>query len=137
MNQIIFSFIPTAIATLLELFWVLVGHYLALYQPYSELFRGNASPASSLGLKYTNIPPVLIAQRAIRHGHIFLFLVSMMVITANLLAVALGGIFYQSSQLSDIMVAYPFSTSINPDIENVILMDSIQVETFAKDTEGY
>ena len=59
-----------------------------------------------------------------------------MVITANFLAVALGGIFYQSSQ-SNIMVAHPFSTSINTDIQNVILMDGVQVETFAKDTEGY
>ena len=137
MTQIIFSFIPTAIATLLESFWVLVGHYLALYQPYSELCSGNASPASSLGLKYTNIPPVLIGPRALRHGHIFLFLVSMMVITANLLAVALGGIFDQSSQLSDITVAYPFTTSINTVIQNMISMGGVQVGTFAKDTEEY
>ena len=36
-----------------------------------------------------------------------------MVITANFLAVALGGIFDRSSQLltSDIMVTYPFTTS--------------------------
>ena len=136
-TQIIFSFIPTAIATLLESFWVLVGHYLALYQPYSELCRGNASPASSLGLKYTNIPPVLVAPRALRHGHVFLFLASMMVITANFLTVALGGIFDQSLQPSDIVVGYLYATSINTDIQNVISMDGVQVETFAKDTEEY
>ena len=41
-----------------------------------------------------------------------------MVITANFLAVALGGIFDRSSQLltSDIMVTYPFTTSINTEI---------------------
>ena len=139
MTHIIFSFIPTAtaIATLLESFWVLVGHYLALYQPYRELCRGNASPASSLGLKYTNIPPVLIAPRALRHGHIFLFLASMMVITANFLTVALGGIFDQSSQPYTITVTYPYTTSINTDIQNVISMDEVQVGTFAKDTEEY
>ena len=137
MTQIIFSFIPTAIATLPESPWVLVGHYLALYQPYRELCRGNTSPASSLNLKYTNIPPVLIAPCALRHGHIVLFLVSMIVITANLLVVALGGIFDQSPQLSDIMVAYPFTTSINTNIQNVISMDGVQAGTFAKDTEEY
>ena len=125
--QIIFSFFPTVIATLLEPFWVLVGRYLALYQPYTELRRGNASPDSSLGLKYTNIPPVLIAPRALRHGHIILFLASMMVITANFLAVALGGIFDRGFKplTSDLVVTYPFTTSI--DTEDV-------AETFAKDT---
>ena len=139
MTQIIFSFIPTVIATLLEPFWVLVGRYLALYQPYTELRRGNPSPASSLGLKYTNIPPVLIAPRALRHGHIILFLASMMVITANFLAVALGGIFDQSSRLltSDIMVTYPFTTSINTTIYRVFESDGLPVETFAKDTSEH
>ena len=133
MTQIIFSFIPTVIATLLEPFWALVGRYLALYQPYIELRRGNASPDSSLGLKYTNIPPVLIAPRALRHGHIFLFLASMIVITANFLAVALGGIFDRSSQLltSDIMVTYPFTTSINTEISRGNL--GLAAGTFAKE----
>ncbi|PUU79494.1 hypothetical protein B9Z19DRAFT_1125088 [Tuber borchii] len=118
-TQIIFSFVPTAIATLLEPFWVLVGRYLALYQPYTELGRGNASPDSSLSLKYTNIPPVLIAPRALRHGHIILFLASMMVITANFLAVALGGIFDQGFKplISDLVVTYPFTTSINTEVQ--------------------
>ena len=133
-TQIIFSFIPTVIATLLEPFWVLVGRYLALYQPYIELRRGIGSPASSLGLKYTNIPPVLIAPRALRHGHIFLFLASMMVITANLLAVALGGIFDRSFQP---LTTYPFTTSINTEIQKVISIGGIQVGTFAKDTEEH
>ena len=133
MSQVIFSFIPTVIATLLEPFWVLVGRYLALYQPYIALHKGNASPASFLGLKYTNIPPVLIAPRALRHGHPFLFLASMMVITANILAVALGGIFDRSSQLftSDIMVTYPFATSINAEILAAYTPLSWQI--FAKD----
>jgi len=138
-TQIVFSFIPTVIATLLEPFWVLVGRYLALYQPYNELHRGNASPAFSLGLKYTNIPPVLIAPRALRHGHIFLFLASMMVITANFLAVALGGIFDRSSQplTSDIIVTYPFTTSINTEIQRAMLLEVIPVESFAKDMEEH
>ncbi|PUU73735.1 hypothetical protein B9Z19DRAFT_1094473 [Tuber borchii] len=138
-SQIIFSFIPTVITTILEPFWVLVGRYLALYQPYTELRRGNASPASSLGLKYTNIPPVLIAPRALRHGHIFLFLASMMVITANFLAVVLGGIFDQSSRplTFDAMVTYPFTTSIDTEIQRVNSREGFPVETFAKDLEEH
>ena len=139
MTQIIFSFIPTVIATLLEPFWVLIGRYLALYQPYTELRRGNASPISSLGLKYTNIPPVLIAPRALRHGHIFLFLSSIIVITANLLAVSLGGIFDRSSQplTSDIIVTYPFTISINTKVQSVEAMGEAflgyPMQTFARD----
>ncbi|PUU79492.1 hypothetical protein B9Z19DRAFT_1125086 [Tuber borchii] len=140
-TQIIFSFVPTAIATLLEPFWTLVGRYLALYQPYTELQRGNASPDSSLGLKYTNIPPVLIAPRALHRGHIILFLASMMVITANFLAVALGGIFDQGLKplISDLTVTYPFTTSINTEIQTR-MPNSLQIyalETFAKDLEEH
>ena len=137
MSQIIFSFIPTVIATLLEPFWVLVGRYLALYQPYIKLHRGNASPASSLGPKYTNIPPVLIAPRALRHAHIFLFLASMIVITANFLAVALGGIFNRSllPLTSDIMVTYPLTTSINTEIQSANSGRNVLGGTFAKDSE--
>ena len=122
----------------MEPFWVLVGCYLALYQPYIALRRGNATPAASLGLKYTNIPPVLIAPRALRHGHIFLFLASMMVITANILAVALGGIFDRSLQplASDITVTYPFTTSIDTEIQTVHT-GAGPVNTFAKDLEEH
>ncbi|PUU81906.1 hypothetical protein B9Z19DRAFT_1190850 [Tuber borchii] len=137
-SQIIFSFIPTVIATLLEPFWALVGRYRALYQPYIELHRGNTSPASSLGLKYTNIPTVLIAPRALRHGHTSLFLASMMVITANILAVAFGGIFNRGSQplTSDIIVTYPSTTSINTEIQTVVSTKG-DPKTFAKDLEDH
>ena len=58
-----------------------------------------------------------------------------MVITANFLAVALGGIFDRSSQLltSDIMVTYPFTTSTNTEIPGGDI-GSAAVWTFA--TEG-
>ena len=121
MTRIILSFFPTIIATLQEPFWVLVGRYIALYQPYTRLRRGNAKLASLLGHKYTNIPPVLIVPSALGHGHTSFFLVSMMVITANVLAVALGEILDCSSQKlsSGIMVTYPFTTSINPETQRV------------------
>jgi len=138
-TQIIFSFIPAVIATLLEPFWVLVGRYLALYQPYTELQRGNASPDSSLGLKFTNIPPILIAPRALRHSHIILFLASMMAITANLLAVAFGGIFGPGFKplTSDLAVTYPFTTTINTEIQMENPKQRALEGTFAKDAEEH
>ena len=56
-----------------------------------------------------------------------------MVITANILSVALGGIFDRSSQLltSNIIVTYPFTTSISTEPEG----GTRWVKTFAKDPE--
>ena len=56
-----------------------------------------------------------------------------MAITANILAVALGGIFDRSSQplTSDIMVTYPFATSINAEI--LAAFSPLSWKTFARD----
>src|SRR5205085_673733 len=89
----IYSFIPTLAATLIEPLWVVVTRYLALYQPWTELRRGHSSSAASLGLKYSNLPPVLIAPRALAGSHYILFLASTVVLASNGLAVALGGLF--------------------------------------------
>jgi len=59
-----------------------------------------------------------------------------MVITANFLTVALGGIFDRSSKqlTSDIMVTFPFTASINTEIQRRLSRGG-PVETFAKDME--
>jgi len=59
----------------------------------------------------------------------------MMVITANSLSVALGGIFDRGLQRlnSDIMVIYPFTTSINTEIQRANGVDLSTAGTFAKD----
>jgi len=65
-----------------------------------------------------------------------------MVISTNFLAVALGGIFDRSSQplTSNIMLTYPFTTSINTEIPRVDpekSETSVTAGTFAKDAEEY
>ena len=62
-----------------------------------------------------------------------------MVITANILAVALGGIFDRSSQplTSDILVTYPFTTSISTQIQTAYTVGRASVKTFAKDPEEH
>jgi len=100
---------------------------------------GRTAPLGTLEMRHQ--PPLyalkihqysLIAPAEFRHDHIFLFLASMMVITANLLAVALGRIFDQSSQL---LTTHPFTTSINIEIQRATSMDGVLVETFVQDTE--
>ena len=62
-----------------------------------------------------------------------------MVITVNILAVALGGIFDPSSQplTFDIMVTYPLTTSINTEIQTWYVGGMESVRTFAKDLEEH
>lgn len=91
--QIIYSFIPTAIATFIEPFWIIVTRALCAYQPYVKLQRGNASAASSLGMKYTNLPAALIFPRALRSRNFLIASVSAASLLANFLAVAFGGLF--------------------------------------------
>lgn len=93
-DQIIYAFIPTVLATLMEPFWVLVTRYFCVYQPYTELFKGMASPITSIGLKYTNIPPALVLFRALRTRHLVLFVLATTALLANLLAVSLGSLFH-------------------------------------------
>ena len=116
--RFIYSFIPTAAATLVEPVWVVVTRYLALYQPWTELSRGHASSAASLGLKYNNLPPALIAPRAFRRRHYILSLASTVVLASNGLAVALGGLFESGLRETAIPVTFESLLSSNIDFQN-------------------
>lgn len=91
--QIIFSFIPTVIATLIEPLWVIITRSVCAYQPYIELHKGGASVASSLSVKYTNLPAALVLPRALRSGNFLISSLSGITLLANFLAVALSGLF--------------------------------------------
>ena len=121
---------------------MVVTRYLALYQPWTELYWGHSSSAASLGLKYTNLPPVLIAPRALARGHYILSLASLVVIASNGLAVALGGLFDNGRQpVSTAMaVKFPLSPSIDTQIQTKGIGITGQVNvtgTFAKDGEEH
>ena len=121
---------------------MVVTRYLALYQPWTELNRGHSSSAASLGLKYTNLPPVLIAPRALAGGHYILSLASIVVLASNGLAVALGGLFDNGPQpVSTAMaVEFPLSPSIDTLIQTKgigITVNANVTGTFAKDGEEH
>ena len=130
-------------ATLIEPVWVVVTRYLALYQPWTELNKGRSSSATSLGLKYTNLPPALIAPRALASRHYILCLASAVVLASNGLAVALGGLFDTSVQSinTTVTVEFPLSTSIDTQIPvkgSAIKTTLADVSgTFAKDGEEH
>ena len=117
--RFIYSFTPTVVATLIEPVWVVVTRYLALYQSWTELNRGHSSSAASLGLKYTNLPPVLIAPRTLAGRHYILFLDSAVALAFNGLAVALGGLFDTTLRATTNTMTFelPLSTNIDTQIQ--------------------
>ena len=123
---------------------MVVTRYLALYQPWTELSRGHSSSAASLGLKYTNLPPVLIAPRALAGRHYILSLASLVVLASNGLAVALGGLFDNGPRPVSVAAAFelPLFPSIDTQVQTKgtgILSGAIAnvTGTFAKDGEEH
>ena len=118
---------------------MVVTRYLAVYQPWTELNKGYSSSAASLGLKYTNLPPVLITPRALAGGHYILSLASLVVLASNGLAVAFGGLFDNGPL--PVSTAMTFELPLSPRIETQIQVGGKSIfwhtdyrvtETFAK-----
>ena len=121
---------------------MVVTRYLALYQPWAELNRGHSLSASSLGLKYTNLPPVLIAPRALAGSHYILSLASFVVLASNGLAVALGGLFDNGPRTVSTAMTFefPLSASIDAQIQTNGIGRTATTNvtgTFAKDGEEH
>ena len=114
---------------------MVITRYLALYQPWTELNKGHSSSASSLGLKYTNLPPALIAPRALTGSHYILSLASIVVLASNGLAVALGGLFDDGPRPVGAAMTFelPLSASIDTQIQEI----PKEFRTFANDPEEH
>ncbi|EWC47404.1 hypothetical protein DRE_00372 [Drechslerella stenobrocha 248] len=91
--QLVFSYIPTVIGTLLEPWWALLTRFISILQPLETLRRGNALASDSLTLKFESVPPPLTIFSAIKSGHYFLSILAATVLSTNILAVALGALF--------------------------------------------
>lgn len=98
----------------MEPFWVLITRYFCVYQPYTQLAKGRASPSTSLGTKYTNVPPALVLFRAFRAKHYILFSLSVTALLCNVLAIALSSLFDQDFRPTN--VPKVFTQSISPQI---------------------
>lgn len=101
------NYLPTAVATLIEPFWLSINRLLCQLQPYEEL-QTPASAKRSLFLNYSSLPPQLTVLKAVRSGHLPLAVVCLMTLLANLLAIAFSGLF--SHELRTI----PSSAQFNP-----------------------
>lgn len=89
---------------------------LALLQPFEELKEKARSPQKTVKLEYNSIPPQLVVAKAIRNGHFVLASMCLMALLANLLAVALSGLFFEDN------IRFPqpqmFPAALSPTIYN-------------------
>jgi hypothetical protein len=106
-RQMLENYIPMIIATLIEPVWVVLNRLLCLMQPFEELRSADAHPKRSIELNYSSLPPQFVLFKALRARHIVLAAVCAMALLANVLAVALGGIF--NEEILD--VSRPFDST--------------------------
>ncbi|KAF8538783.1 hypothetical protein BDD12DRAFT_884144 [Trichophaea hybrida] len=90
------SYSPTIAATLSESYLVLLGSFVSLLFPFKRLAERNATIANSLAINYDRAPPHLLLFDAIKTRNFLLALLSVSILLANVLPVALGGLFHQS-----------------------------------------
>lgn len=67
-----------------------------MMRPLEEFSFGHVMAWRSLLLKYTSLPPQLVSWRALRAGHFSLAALAAVAVMANILTVALGGLFTQT-----------------------------------------
>lgn len=87
------NFIPTAVGTVMEPFWVVLNRLLCIIQPFISLNTGATSASKSILLEYTSVPPQLVVWPALKSKHWLLAAVCAVAIAANVLTVGLSGIF--------------------------------------------
>lgn len=106
-RQLVENYIPTAIATFIEPFWVVLNRLLCVLQPFEELRRGRARASKAVTIDYTSLPPQLVFWKAFRARHFVLGSVCCMALLANLLAVAFSGLFNEDT------VSVPHTTTFS------------------------
>lgn len=100
-EQLVTNYLPTALATFMEPWWIVLNRFTCLIQPFKDLYRGSSPARKSLSTKYTSLPPQLIFWRAMKAGHFLLVIISFTGLLSNLLTVSLSGLFVQKTITSD------------------------------------
>ena len=95
-----------------------------MMRPLEELRNCNARAQRSLLLKYTSVPPPLVIWRPVKSRDVFLIVLTSTAISANVLTVALSGLFSQRQ------IYRSYSTTLQP-----LYLPSF-LETNASDTKA-
>lgn len=96
-RQLVENYIPIALATFIEPFWLILNRLLSILRPFEELRKGCARSAKSIDVDYASLPPQLLFVRAYRAGHYLLALIGFVVLSANVLSVSLSGMMYEGT----------------------------------------
>ena len=116
-QQLLFNYLPTTIATFIEPLWVAIIRVLSILMPMEELRRGNAKFEASIGANYVSLPPQLLFVRALRSRQFLLSLTCAMALLSSLLAVAFSGLFQQTVLIEEIPAS--MKRSLQPFLLNV------------------
>ncbi|KAM0723685.1 hypothetical protein Q7P37_000673 [Cladosporium fusiforme] len=120
-RQMLQNYVPTIIATIIEPVWVLLNRIMCTMQPFEGLRSGIARTQRSIGLNYSSLPPQLVVGKALRAQHFILAAVCILALLANVLAIALSGMFNEEAvALSRPKYATPsFEPRFRSDFENM------------------
>jgi hypothetical protein len=130
--QIYASYLPTISATLLESYLVLLGGYVTLLFPFKNLSRGRAPAATTLSTNYDQTPPALQIVNGVKTGNFLLGVMSIAILLANALAVALGGLFFKGS----VDIAEPGIVVLGGSLRSLENFN-VTVKDFSTDSLGY
>jgi hypothetical protein len=92
-----FSYAPTIASTISENIIVEITRFVSLIMPYHAMHRKPSTSEKSLTIHYESRPPYFSLLKAIRKSHYLLASLIVAALLANILAVALGGLFLPSS----------------------------------------
>jgi Protein of unknown function (DUF3433) len=92
-QQIFLNYVPLLYGTIIEPFWVLISRYICFLQPFEDLKQGSANASKTILQKYTSSPPQWVLFPALKNRHFRLASASLATILANLLTIALSGLF--------------------------------------------
>ncbi|TGZ81979.1 hypothetical protein EX30DRAFT_340391 [Ascodesmis nigricans] len=92
-KSLCFSYIPTAVATGIELFIVFVTRYVALVSPFDSMRKASSPHRISISSYYERLPPHFLAFYGFRNTHYLLVAAIIGIFAANVITVALSGLF--------------------------------------------
>jgi hypothetical protein len=95
--QILISYIPTGIATILEPCWILLARTACGLQPFWSMQSRLQPPQRSLTLKYAGVPPAVAIFSALKNSHFLLASLCLSSVLMSPLAIAMSSIFANTS----------------------------------------
>ena len=95
-SQLLWSFVPTIIATFLEANWVSLHRDLSVLESWVRIRNGNTLAPESLSLRYASKPPSLVLFLSLKRKHLMISLVSFLCVTTSILNISMAGLFLHS-----------------------------------------